>query len=717
MNKLKEFIKSIPLVGWFIRWIYNILRINNTKHKLHILEQKLERRIAKLEQNLNNLNSKHQKLSDKFDAQEQIVYDLVRKHIASQLIYFHQKIDTFIENADQDQAKNLKNNITKDFFDEYYLNFENKFRGTRESILNRYKNYLQFVPFLNVEYSNKNIKSLDIGCGRGEWVQLLQEKGIDSYGIDMNPMMLSLAIENNLRNIEVKDAFEYLKECEDDSFDLITAFHIIEHIPFERLVYLLQEVRRVAKVDATILLETPNPQNLQVAACNFYTDPTHLNPLPSNMIKFLVQYLGFEDVEINYLNSNTATLDNKNVTANNAQDYLIVAKNSPKVSDKVKKKLFFDVSLFHKSNLRTGIHRVVSEQLNAFEKLNQNDFEIIPVYLETINQSSISSEQFFQYQVVNKEHDPFNLSAGDILFTSDLSYLDIQKATQSGLYKSYKNKGLKIVFLVHDILPLQYEDFFVKGTKEQHEIYIKNIVDVADLLITTTEVGKKDLETYCKNIKFLPKIEVLHLGSDFSTQILTVNTKISIENDQPIFLMVGTLEPRKAHKQVIKAFDILWEQNLHNKTSNIKLPILTIIGKQGWLTEDTIKMVKEHQLFNKNLFYIEHASDEELLEFYNKSSAVIIASYAEGFGLPLVEAMHYKKHIIARDIPVFHEIAGDYPIYFKDTKNPKDIVEKINLFLDTQYYNVAKIEFKKENFNFTWEEHIKQLINILKRLY
>lgn len=697
MSPVKEFIKSIPILGWFVRWTYNILRINNTKYKLHILEQRLDK-LSSEHQKLNSkhqkLNSEHQSLNIKFRAQEESANDLVRKHISSQLIYFHQKIDTFIENADEMKAKNLKNTIEQDFFDEYYLNFENKFRGTRESILQRYKSYLRFVPFLNSEHINSKSKSLDIGCGRGEWVELLQEKDIDAHGIDMNPMMLKMAKENNLKNIQAKDAFEYLKGCEENSFDLITAFHIIEHIPFEKLVYLLQEVKRVAKPNATILLETPNPQNLQVAAYTFYTDPTHLNPLPANMIRFLVEYLGFIDVEINYLNPKNSSQKSQHSTPDNAQDYLIVAKNSLSPYDKVKKKLFFDISLYHKKNLGTGIHRVVSEQLEALQKLDQDKYEIIPVYLESEHKNLNNNLKNLEYQVVNLEDHPLYATKGDILFTSDLSYSDIQKATESGLYDRYKKQGVKIAFLVHDILPIQHEEFFAKGTKEKHEIYIKNLEQVADLLISTTEVGKKDLEHYFKDNTSIPKIDVLHLGSNISSEP-------SISNIQHTFLMVGTLEPRKAHAQVIKAFDIIWK----DEVPNFELPILVIIGKKGWLMEETINMIKEHPLLNKNLFYVEKANDQELLNYYNKADTVIIASYAEGFGLPLVEAMHYKKHIIARDIPVFHEIAGNYPNYFKNTTYPNDISDRIKLFLNTQY--------SKSNKHLSWEEHSTQLINKL----
>ena len=698
MSKLKNFIKTIPFLGDLSVWIYSILKSVNTKRKVQSLEGRIEQKLIvqeqKFEQKLMIQEQKFNKLKVKFETQEQFADDLVRKHITSQLIYFHQKVDKFIENADQEKAINLKNAIDQNFFDEYYLNFENKFRGSRESILKRYESYLDYVPFLN---NHTDQKSLDIGCGRGEWVQLLQNKGIESHGIDQNPMMLKLAYDNELKNIQNVDAFEYLKNVKKNTFDLITAFHIIEHIPFEKLVYLLQEIKRVAKPNATMLLETPNPNNLQVAACNFYTDPTHLNPLPANMIQFLVEYIGFVDVKVHYLNPNNIK--------EKAQDYLIVAKNPHTIyEDTVKKKILFDISLYYKTNLKTGIHRVVSQQLKALKVSEQKNYEIIPV---------IYQEQKNCYTGVENETSPINPTAGDILFTSDLSYEDIQKATQNGLYDEYKEKGVKIVFLIHDILPILYEHYFAKGTKQKHETYIQDISKVADLLFTTTKIGKKDLKNYLcfQNLKS-PKIKILPLGAN-----ITPIDKNKIEKPpshiatQHMFLMVGTVEPRKAYNQVLEAFTSLWEKNPNNTNA----PILTIIGKKGWLVEDTLKMIQNHPLLNKNLFYLDKVSDDELYNYYEKAHTLILASHAEGFGLPLIEAIYHKKHIIARDIPVFREIAGNYCTYFKDTKNSSDIISAIKSSLE-ETNKKQKTNNDKHYKAYSWQEHTKLLLEYLKKV-
>lgn len=707
MSKLKQSIKSIPFVGSFAKWIYAILNINSTKENL----QMLKRRFDKLEQKHNKLNSENQQLKIKFTAQEEYSYDLVRKHITSQLIYFHEKIDTFLEKTDHEKIINLKKTINQDFLDEYYLHFENKFRGTRDHVLNNCKEYLNLIPSV-VAFDSKEekLKSLDIGCGRAEWVELMDNEGYEAYGIDLNPHIVEIGKLHNLENLEVIDAFDYFKKTEDNTFDLVSAFHIIEHITFEKLVEFLKEIKRISKPNATILLETPNPKNTQVAGYYFYIDLTHLNPLPHQSIEFLLEYLGFVNITTNFIHP----MPNITPIQEAAQDYLIVAKNDnsfekiiPSLLKKnsLKKTIFIDKSALRIHDGNSGIQRVVKKEIKSFKELFSDEYNIEPVYLKKISPVDVD----YYYDTINA---PVSLKKEDILYIPDLSYNSINRAVEFGLYDRYKQSGVKIVFLVHDILPITHEQFFKhQDAKKIHHKYITNIARHADLIVSTSEVGKKEITKYLKSHNInIPKINSLNLGADITTDFLS-STKNIIEKDiQNLFLMVGTLEPRKAHAQVIEAFTILWEQYTRQKTIYSALPILMIIGKKGWLIDETIKMIYKHPLFNKNLFYIENADDLELLAYYQKADAIIVASYAEGFGLPLVEAMHQKKQIIARDIPVFKEIAEDYPFYFKDTKEPNDIVDTLKVF-----FNTPK-KIPKQKLHLSWEEHTRRLVKIFKGL-
>ncbi|NJM10229.1 MAG: glycosyltransferase family 4 protein, partial [Bdellovibrionaceae bacterium] len=140
----------------------------------------------------------------------------------------------------------------------------------------------------------------------------------------------------------------------------------------------------------------------------------------------------------------------------------------------------------------------------------------------------------------------------------------------------------------------------------------------------------------------------------------------------PSFLMVGTIEPRKGHVQVLEAFETLWAAN-HQIN-------LVIVGKQGWMVEDLIERLRSHPEKNKRLFWLDDASDGMLQSLYQKAACLIAASYGEGFGLPLVEGAANKLPIMARDIPVFREVAGDHAYYFT-AQSSEELAEAVSDWL------------------------------------
>lgn len=146
---------------------------------------------------------------------------------------------------------------------------------------------------------------LDLGCGRGEWLELLRAHSIGGLGIDTNRVFLA---ENAARGFEVieAEALSHLRACAAASARAVTGFHIIEHLPLDHVRALLDQTLRVLAEDGLVLFETPNPENLITAACNFYYDPTHLRPIAPEVAAFLLQAHGFRNVEIVRLHPNHA---------------------------------------------------------------------------------------------------------------------------------------------------------------------------------------------------------------------------------------------------------------------------------------------------------------------------------------------------------------------------------------------------------------------------
>lgn len=176
----------------------------------------------------------------------------------------------------------------------FYRALEDRYRGDRNLIKSRLRVYLPFVEPLKKAYPKASV--LDLGCGRGEWLELLQENGIDSLGVDLDEGMLEACQQIGL-HVKRENAIDFLQSLPDNSHSVISGFHLAEHLDFADLQALVKESLRVLKPCGLLVLETPNPENLVVASSNFYLDPTHQKPLPPELLAFLPEYYGFKRVK------------------------------------------------------------------------------------------------------------------------------------------------------------------------------------------------------------------------------------------------------------------------------------------------------------------------------------------------------------------------------------------------------------------------------------
>jgi O-antigen chain-terminating methyltransferase len=177
---------------------------------------------------------------------------------------------------------------------DFYKKFEDKYRGSRDLIKSRLKVYLPFIAPLKKIYSHESgeLNAVDLGCGRGEWLEILGENGFLAEGVDTNQGMLEPCKNLGLK-VHNADAISFLKQLPDECLVIISGFHIAEHIPFEALQSLVKESLRVLKPAGLFILETPNPENIVVGSKGFYMDPTHERPIPPDLLHFLPEYYGF----------------------------------------------------------------------------------------------------------------------------------------------------------------------------------------------------------------------------------------------------------------------------------------------------------------------------------------------------------------------------------------------------------------------------------------
>lgn len=173
---------------------------------------------------------------------------------------------------------------------QFYRAFEDRYRGSREVIKERLYKYNPFLQALHAHYPDA--PAIDLGCGRGEWLEVLGEQGFSASGVDLDEGMLAVARERDL-TVSKQDALAALVAVPDRSVAVVSAFHMVEHIPFDMVRTVATEALRVLVPGGLLILETPNPENIVVGSSDFYTDPSHLRPIPPNLLAFVTEHAGY----------------------------------------------------------------------------------------------------------------------------------------------------------------------------------------------------------------------------------------------------------------------------------------------------------------------------------------------------------------------------------------------------------------------------------------
>ena len=239
-----------------------------------------------------------QQLQSQLDGQERIF----EHRLSEQAQHFEERVkqlecqlsDVARENvALRDRLFQLENLPTTD--DNFYHAFEEEFRGTQAVIKDRLQVYVPILKRYLPDWSQGMF--IDVGSGRGEWLDILRENGAKNYiGVDLNERQIALCTDRGHPTVQ-RDCIEYLSSLPENSVALVTGFQIIEHLCMSDLMSLLRECYRVLKPGGVVLLETQNPKNLVVGADTFYIDPSHKRPLDPGMMSFLVRWCGYQDVQ------------------------------------------------------------------------------------------------------------------------------------------------------------------------------------------------------------------------------------------------------------------------------------------------------------------------------------------------------------------------------------------------------------------------------------
>jgi glycosyltransferase involved in cell wall biosynthesis len=392
------------------------------------------------------------------------------------------------------------------------------------------------------------------------------------------------------------------------------------------------------------------------------------------------------------------------------------------------KRLFLDVSATSRVDHRSGIERVTRGLVSELIKNPPIGFQVEPIYLDKSGFNMVY--KYARYFTLNElgiedidlKDEIINVKNGDIVLVLDMSGDLLLEAEDSGLFVDYQNLGVKIYAVLYDILPTTMPNNFPSFSEEKHRRYISTLGTfdgVACISKTVADEYKNWLEKEGISQNQHPSYKIMNfkMGADLQNSFSTKgepNNALQITQNMRkriTFLIVGTIEPRKAHLEVIAAFDKLWELAFDVN--------LVIVGKEGWKDlpveerrniPQTMTRIKNHPRLNQNLFWLEDVSDEFLTKMYDESTCLLAASYGEGFGLPLIEAAQRKKPIIARDISVFREVANKFAYYFED--GPADAITVaieswLELFKNNLHPKSDEMPW------FTWKESAQQLSETL----
>lgn len=374
-----------------------------------------------------------------------------------------------------------------------------------------------------------------------------------------------------------------------------------------------------------------------------------------------------------------------------------VAKN---VRSSRKARIFVDVSELAKRDAATGIQRVVKQILGQMAPIVGDAVTVIPVE-GRLDGTGYYYSAYLPSGGLRLSEDligqKISVACGDVFLALDLQHHIV--LANSDYLQTLRRNGVFVAFVLYDLLPIQFPQFWPDGNRvaELHASWLR-IISEASLVVGISRTVEAEYRDWANSLDVeLPNSSWFHIGADFDNESdkMGAQPKLPKQGSAP-FLMVGTLEPRKGHEQVLDVFDQVWSVN-----RNVPL---VFIGKKGWLVDNLVKRIENLKRSGYPIEWLNSASDSTLDLYYQNSIAVISASFGEGFGLPIVEAELRGCHVIARDIPIFREVASSDTDFFQSNQDLQNII-----FDALSSYTGKRVIPNRSHI--TWEESAKMLVS------
>jgi glycosyltransferase involved in cell wall biosynthesis len=296
----------------------------------------------------------------------------------------------------------------------------------------------------------------------------------------------------------------------------------------------------------------------------------------------------------------------------------------------------------------------------------------------------------------NKQH-----SAGHILFNT--SHSGLENKTYPAMLRKMR---VKSVFIIHDLIPITYPEYSREGEAEKHRLRMKHLLDSAAGIIANSQVTLNDLSQFAEGLnRPMPPSTVGLLAPGM------LETQVSDRPmSKPYFVILSTIEPRKNHVMVLQ----VWRRLIEKLGDSA--PHLMVIGQRGWECENVVDILERCTALKAFVTELNSCSDEDLVTYLHYSQALLFPSFAEGYGMPLVEALALGVPVIASDLPVFREIAADIPDYVDplDGKRWSELIAEYTL--TNSKHRTAQLS-RIESFKTPcWTDHFAQVDAMLTQL-
>jgi glycosyltransferase involved in cell wall biosynthesis len=376
-----------------------------------------------------------------------------------------------------------------------------------------------------------------------------------------------------------------------------------------------------------------------------------------------------------------------------------------------KPQLLVDVSVIYRYDARTGIQRVVRAVWLNLRKAVPPGYELVPVAATRTRSYRVVPPDFFdgsERTPLERLPEVARRIRGDIFFALDFSAHILPRRASELL--RWRRSGCRIVVMIYDLLPHSHPEWFSAKLSRHFRRWLEFVVRYADDAIcisvsVAANMGARIAETGVK--RHLPLvINSVRLGADIgasgpSTGLTDAESEILKRIDSGYTLLaVGTIEPRKGHAELLDAFELA-----SKRSADLSL---IIVGKRGWKTEQLQDRMNRLAQVNAHFFWFSEASDEMLTVLYERCSGVVVASLDEGFGLPIVEALAHGCPVLARDIPVFRELATTGVSYF-ESECPHQLAEQMLRFAGEARRAMSLAPPSQT----TWEDCVAEIVDVL----